>query len=262
MFCGQALSHLPHIVHFQGHCEASTSSSRPSTAMRTILRGSIASTPDIGHALAQLPQVMQAPPQEGLSNSLPDGLGSRRTSFSYDPTSRLISEAPGTYLSLRADRSIPNSPADLVEIGFADQVSLSGHAPRRQPAGRYPVANRIPVHPELIRQLADSNDYHDNSPIRSSSHWQAPGTAALTESERPCRIPSGIPSAWTASTRILTPARCRRTSSRLTEGNMCSEKSFALFAGTRPTSISNISPGRFPDSKTASTIKMASACRA
>jgi len=69
ILAGQASSHLAHIVHFHGQLEATSSSSMPSTAIRTIFRGSRPSTPDIGQALAQVPQVMQASAQDGSTAS-------------------------------------------------------------------------------------------------------------------------------------------------------------------------------------------------
>ena len=64
-FIGQTISHLPHRVHFHGQSLASSSSLSPNRAMRTILRGSRSSTPEIGQAPAQEPQVRQVSARAG-----------------------------------------------------------------------------------------------------------------------------------------------------------------------------------------------------
>ena len=133
--------------------------------MRTILRGSMPSTPDIGHALAQLPHVMQASPQEGPSISLPDGIPNRAHVLLVQSHFPAHERRPRDMLELKGRTVYPKFPANSAEISLGDQVSLSGYAAPRKPPTPDPVANRVPVHSELICQLANSDDYHDNSSI-------------------------------------------------------------------------------------------------
>ena len=149
---------------------------------------------------------MQASPQEGSSNSLPDGLPKPAHVFLMQPHLPAHQRGPGNILELEGRPVDPELPANPLKSASVTRYRFPAMLRAGKPPARYPVANRVPVHPELIRQLANSNDYHDNSSIRSKQPLAGPGTAAFTESERPCRISSGIPSAWTASTRILTPA--------------------------------------------------------
>jgi hypothetical protein len=68
-------------------------------------------------------------------------------------------------LELESQTVYPKFPANSAEISLGDQVSLSGYAaPGKLPAPD-PVADRVPVHSELIGELANSDDYHDNSSI-------------------------------------------------------------------------------------------------
>jgi len=105
------------------------------------LRGSMPSTPDIGHALAQLPQVMQELPLEGSSNSFPDGFPSRRTFSSCKPISRLISGVPGTCLSFRAERSIPNSWQILPKSASETKYRF----PDMERAGSFPLLIQLRI---------------------------------------------------------------------------------------------------------------------
>jgi len=56
---GHAFSHLPHMVQIHGHLDPTISSRIPKETMRTTLRGSNPSTPETGHELEQIPQVIQ-----------------------------------------------------------------------------------------------------------------------------------------------------------------------------------------------------------